>query len=86
MLAGFADVLTSHSSGGASNLEIEQPSGHINLFADMELEENQEALKKASNKDYEKDKKLELEDWQRKIGVFKYLGEGSSEYMKEVPW
>lgn len=63
-------------------LGVEASSGHVNFFA--ELEEQERTF--GSNKEHENEKRLEKEAEERKIGLLKYLGEGSSEYMKEVPW
>ncbi|VDP07991.1 unnamed protein product [Soboliphyme baturini] len=70
------------------DVEVAEPepedevSAHINFFADVEKEKQTFG----ANKDYEKDQKLKKEEEERKIGLLKFLGEGSSEFMKEVPW
>lgn len=68
----------------AASSSAEEPvhQGHVNFFADLEEQERTFGV----NKDYEKEKRLEKEAEERKIGLLKYLGEGSSEYMKETPW
>lgn len=38
------------------------------------------------NKEHELDKKQEREAWEKKLGVLKYLGEGSAEASSEKPW
>ncbi len=63
-------------------VEIQTESGHINFFADLEKQEKAFG----TNKEYEQEKKLQREDEERKIGVLKFLGEGSCEYMKDAPW
>lgn len=76
------------STGGplappASDVSIDQ-SGHVNFFAELEADERKNLG--TTNKDYELEKKQEKEAEEKKIGLLKYLGEGSAEYTKEVPW
>uniref|UniRef100_A0A915J4M2 CBF1-interacting co-repressor CIR N-terminal domain-containing protein n=1 Tax=Romanomermis culicivorax TaxID=13658 RepID=A0A915J4M2_ROMCU len=57
-------------------------SGHVNFFADLEEKERTFG----ANKERKEEIRLEKEAEEKKIGLLKYLGEGSSEYMKETPW
>ena len=63
-------------------MEIIGNDGHINFFIDLEREEKTIG----ANKEAEKEKKNEQEEWEKKIGLLKYLGEGSAEYEKVKPW
>jgi len=59
-----------------------EPLQHINFFAELEAQERTFGV----NKDHEVDKKQEREAWEKKLGVLKYLGEGSAEASSEKPW
>ncbi|KRY38756.1 Protein Hook -like protein 3 [Trichinella spiralis] len=58
-------------------------SGHVNLFADLEF---QESTNFGLNREAEQEKRLLKEKEERRIGLLKYLGEGSSEYTKKLAW
>ncbi|KRX66281.1 Protein Hook -like protein 3 [Trichinella sp. T9] len=58
-------------------------SGHVNLFADFEF---QESTNFGLNREAEQEKRLLKEKEERRIGLLKYLGEGSSEYTKKLAW
>ncbi|KAL3997953.1 hypothetical protein ACH3XW_13050 [Acanthocheilonema viteae] len=67
-----------------NNALFTNSSSHINLFADLE-EEYRKNLG-VGNRDYELEKKKEKEEYEKKVGILQYLGQGSSELMKEKPW
>lgn len=67
-------------SASSSN-GTERPQ-HVNFFAELEEQERTFGV----NKDHEMDKKQEREAWEKKLGVLKYLGEGSAESSSEKPW
>jgi hypothetical protein len=60
------------------------PQQHVNFFAELESEERKNLG--TANKDYQLEKKTEKDAIESKLGIMKYLGEGSSEYTKTVPW
>ncbi|KAM3721256.1 Leukocyte receptor cluster member [Dirofilaria immitis] len=59
-------------------------SRHVNLFADLETEYRKNLG--IRNQEYELEKKKEQEEYEKKIGILQYLGQCSSEFMKEKPW
>uniref|UniRef100_A0A0N5AMM5 Rap-GAP domain-containing protein n=1 Tax=Syphacia muris TaxID=451379 RepID=A0A0N5AMM5_9BILA len=63
---------------------IASSSGHVNFFA--ELEEETRKNYGTSNKEYEEEKRKEQEEFESKVGILKYLGEGSNEYTKQKSW
>lgn len=76
---GFTFRSTEESS---DPLGAETGAGHVNFFAELEQQERTFG----ANKDYEKEKRSEKEAEEKKIGLLKYLGEGSTEFTKEKPW
>uniref|UniRef100_F1LAA0 Leukocyte receptor cluster member 1 n=1 Tax=Ascaris suum TaxID=6253 RepID=F1LAA0_ASCSU len=66
------------------NVHLEGPSGHVNLFA--ELEEVDRKNLGTGNKEYEEEKRKEREEYESKVGILKYLGEGSNEFTKQKSW
>ncbi|MFH4984730.1 hypothetical protein AB6A40_011439 [Gnathostoma spinigerum] len=82
----YAESKTSESQslGEGGSGVIDEKSGHINFFADLEREELANTEK--GNKEYAAEKRKEKDEFESKLGILKYLGEGSKEFMKEVPW
>ncbi|EFO27772.1 hypothetical protein LOAG_00704 [Loa loa] len=78
---------TIYRGGGSgiddNNAQFTNPS-HINLFADLEAEYQKNFG--IGNRDYELEKKKEQEEYEKKVGILQYLGQGSSELTKEKPW
>ncbi|XP_075527248.1 leukocyte receptor cluster member 1 homolog isoform X1 [Dermacentor variabilis] len=70
--AATAEVATDLTSGG-----------HFNFFKDMEKAERN---LHAKNEDREKEKKTEVEEYEKKIGLLTYLGQSSSEASGSKPW
>ncbi|VDK47410.1 unnamed protein product [Anisakis simplex] len=66
------------------SIQLEGPSGHVNLFAELE-EEDRKNLG-TTNKEYEIEKRKEQEEYESKVGILKYLGEGSNEFAKQKCW
>lgn len=57
--------------------------GHFNFFKDVEKAERNLHSK---NEDREKEKKTEVEEYEKKIGLLTYLGQSSSEASGSKPW
>ena len=55
---------------------------HVNLFEDLEAGETTAA----TNKDNEAEKKKEIEDYEKKVGILTYLGQDSQELTGERSW
>ncbi|XP_054917895.2 leukocyte receptor cluster member 1 homolog isoform X2 [Dermacentor andersoni] len=70
--AATAEVATDLTSGG-----------HFNFFKDVEKAERNLHSK---NEDREKEKKTEVEEYEKKIGLLTYLGQSSSEASGSKPW
>ncbi|VDN07034.1 unnamed protein product [Thelazia callipaeda] len=75
-------VKKSDTSG--TETQYTNASGHVNFFADLE----EEYCKNygVGNRDYKLEKKQEQEEYEKKVGILQYLGQGSSELSKEKPW
>ncbi|OZC12785.1 hypothetical protein X798_00419 [Onchocerca flexuosa] len=71
-------------SGADDNNERFTSSEHVNLFADLETEYRKNLG--GRNQEYELEKKKEQEEYEKKVGILQYLGQGSSELTKEKPW
>jgi len=56
---------------------------HFNFFKEFE-QESKAAVK--SNKDYEKEKKAEKEDFEKRIGLLTYLGQSVTKEKDKSPW
>ncbi|KHN77832.1 Leukocyte receptor cluster member 1 -like protein [Toxocara canis] len=69
---------------GEGSVQLEGCSGHVNLFAELE-EEDRKNLG-TGNKEYEEEKRKEREEYESKIGILKYLGEGSNDFTKQKSW
>lgn len=63
-----------------NNIQFTSSSSHINLFADLEAEYQKNLG--VGNRDYELEKKKEREEYEKKVGILHYLGQGSSELTK----
>ncbi|OQR70834.1 leukocyte receptor cluster member 1-like [Tropilaelaps mercedesae] len=50
-------------------------SGHLNLFRDLELAEGK---LHGANPEAEAERKREQEDWEKRVGILQYLGQGST--------
>ncbi|CAG9536200.1 unnamed protein product [Cercopithifilaria johnstoni] len=72
------------SGSYGSNAQFINSSGHINLFANLEAEYRKNLG--VGNRDYKLEKKKEQEEYEKKVGILQYLGEGSCELTKEKPW
>jgi hypothetical protein len=84
----------------SNNTDIIGADGHINFFVELErqvcicfisrdipylrLVLQEKTI--GGNKEHEEDKRKEKEAEEKKIGLLKYLGEGSTEFEKEKPW
>jgi len=55
---------------------------HVNLFEDLEAGETTAA----TNKDNEAEKKKEIEEYEKKVGILTYLGQDSQELTGERSW
>uniref|UniRef100_A0A1I7WFU6 Cir_N domain-containing protein n=1 Tax=Heterorhabditis bacteriophora TaxID=37862 RepID=A0A1I7WFU6_HETBA len=66
------------------DVSISSETGHVNLFKDLEREERKNLG--VENKEYEEEKQKMKQEWESKMGIQKYLGEGSSEYEKKQAW
>jgi hypothetical protein len=55
---------------------------HVNLFEDLEAGETTAA----TNKDNEAEKKKEIEDYEKKVGILTFLGQDSQELTGERSW
>lgn len=64
-------------SGDDDNVQCSNSSSHINLFANLEAEERKNFG--TGNRDYELEKKKEQEEYEKKVGILQFLGQGSSE-------
>jgi len=53
----------------------------LNLFLDTGVNASDQA-----NREHEEEAKQEKEDWERKVGIFSYLGQGCGEPEVERPW
>lgn len=58
--------------------------GHVNFFAELENEERKNLG--TGNREYEEEKRKEQQEYESKIGILKYLGEGSKEFTNEKSW
>ncbi|VDK71392.1 unnamed protein product [Litomosoides sigmodontis] len=67
-----------------NNAQFTSSSSHINFFADLEAEDRKNLG--VGNREYELEKKKEQEEYEKKVGILQYLGQGSSELTKEKPW
>ncbi len=67
----------------AKNVVQFSASGHVNFFNDLEEGKQVEGV---TNKEHEQEKKAEQEDYEKKIGLLTYLGQGSAEATGEVSW
>lgn len=63
-----------------NNAQFTNSSSHINLFADLEAEYRKNFG--VGNRDYELEKRKEQEEYEKKVGILQYLGQGSSELTK----
>jgi len=81
------DIATTTVEAEKADKESDVPIGptHVNFFADLETEERKN-LGNEGNLDREAEKAEEKKSYESKMGILKYLGEGSSEYTKTVPW
>lgn len=72
------------ADGAKDDIEPASHSGHVNFFADLELEGRKNLG--TTNRENEMEKKKEQEEYEKKIGILTYLGQGSIELTKEKPW
>ncbi|VDK71807.1 unnamed protein product [Onchocerca ochengi] len=77
-------IYAAGKSGADDNNERFTSSEHVNLFADLETEYRKNFG--GRNQEYELEKKKEQEEYEKKVGILQYLGQGSSELTKEKPW
>lgn len=68
------------STADDSNVQFTSSSSHVNFFADLEAEDRKNLG--VGNRDYELEKKKEQEEYEKKVGILQYLGQGSSELTK----
>lgn len=73
-------IRKSGADGCESDVQIAGHSGHVNFFADLEAEDRKNLG--AGNCEYELEKRREREDYEKKVGILQYLGQGSSELTK----
>lgn len=59
---------------------LEDEGGHLNFFADLERQERTFG----ASKDAAEEDKAEQEEWEKKIGLLKYLGDGATETLGKV--
>lgn len=76
----FVDLYGVRRNGDGEISELVTSSGHVNFFADLEEETRKNYG--AGNKEYEEEKRKEREEYESKVGILKYLGEGSNEFTK----
>uniref|UniRef100_A0A0R3RS83 Rap-GAP domain-containing protein n=1 Tax=Elaeophora elaphi TaxID=1147741 RepID=A0A0R3RS83_9BILA len=78
-------MFTGGKSGADDNsIQFTNSSSHVNFFADLEVEHRKNLG--IGNREYELEKKKEQEEYEKKVGILQYLGQGSSELTKEKPW
>ncbi|XP_008115446.1 leukocyte receptor cluster member 1 [Anolis carolinensis] len=58
-------------------LSLETPTGHLNLFQE---------LQESGNKEYEEEKKKEKERQEKALGILTYLGQSAAEAQTNRPW
>ncbi|KAK6106478.1 hypothetical protein QQG55_24375 [Brugia pahangi] len=80
------EVMYRDGKSGAdhNNAQFINSFSHINLFADLEGEYRKNFG--VGNRDYALERKKEQEEYEKKVGILKCLGQGSSELTKEKPW
>jgi len=62
--------------------EVQDSSGHINFFQDIEIGEGKES----GNKEHEEEKKREQEEYEKKVGYLVKLGQDTEELTGETVW
>uniref|UniRef100_A0A914BZL2 CBF1-interacting co-repressor CIR N-terminal domain-containing protein n=1 Tax=Acrobeloides nanus TaxID=290746 RepID=A0A914BZL2_9BILA len=62
----------------------DETAKHVNLFAALEEEERKNLV--SGNAEYLAEKKKEQDEWESKMGIMKYLAEGSNELTKQQSW
>lgn len=65
-----------------SDIAIEDRTGHVNLFVDVEETERKNLV--TGNKEYEEEKRKNKEDYEKKIGILQFVGQGSNELTKVI--
>ncbi|KAK0424216.1 hypothetical protein QR680_008552 [Steinernema hermaphroditum] len=70
-------------SGPSTSTSIDA-SGHVNFFTELEQKETRNTT--VGNKELEKEKKKEQDEWEQKVGILTYLGGNTNELTKQKSW
>lgn len=78
-------AITTPPEDSSTTVQIYEGGGHINLFS-MEEREGANVVGARDNLEYAIEKRQEKEEYEKKIGLLKYLGQDSGERKDESLW